>query len=162
MVAPAEEKNLPAEINPGTIDEATGKLEEGSRDASQNNFQGRYAIRHEWTGAIACASPVRHRWGGPPSGESYAGPQPGKDLARAPRGAVKLAQLVAQDVPEVDIKAAGGTTAPAGAPEARSGGKAPSGAPAAHGKGCGCQSSTGTCGGGLLLVAVLFILRRKR
>ena len=30
-----------------------------------NNFQGRYVILHPWTGAIACANPVRGKWGGP-------------------------------------------------------------------------------------------------
>lgn len=30
------------------------KLEEGAKPASVNNFQGRYAIRHRWTGPVAC------------------------------------------------------------------------------------------------------------
>ena len=42
-----------------------GKLEEGARPDSVNNFQARYAIRHPWTGPIRCEHPNRHVWGGP-------------------------------------------------------------------------------------------------
>jgi hypothetical protein len=50
--------------------DAEGNLEEGARPADWggNNFQGRYAIRHEWEGEIACENPVRGVWGGPPGG----------------------------------------------------------------------------------------------
>ena len=37
---------------------AAGTLEEGAIEAPSNNFQARYAIRHEWSGPIACADPV--------------------------------------------------------------------------------------------------------
>jgi MYXO-CTERM domain-containing protein len=147
------------------IDQKTGKLEEGSREDSINNFQGRYAIRHEWTGAISCANPVRNRWGGPPAGESYTGVKAGQDLAHAPRGAVKLPQLVAQDVPEIGIKAAGGAAAPStpagGATPAQSGSE-PTGAKTPHGKGCGCQSGGDGGGGVLLLGLVLLVVWRRR
>jgi uncharacterized protein (TIGR03382 family) len=43
-------------------------LEQGARADSTNNFQARYAIRHPWTGPIACANPQRGRWGGQPGG----------------------------------------------------------------------------------------------
>ena len=102
---------------------AGGTLEEGSVAASTNNFQARYAIRHEWTGAIACANPVRGRWGGPPSGTKQIaqGPVAAKDLAFVPRGKTKLGMIVRQDVPEIDIKAGeaetpAATTTPAPAP----------------------------------------------
>src|SRR5262249_41004023 len=36
---------------------ANGALENGAQSASINNFQGRYAVRHPWTGPIACANP---------------------------------------------------------------------------------------------------------
>jgi MYXO-CTERM domain-containing protein len=138
------------------VDQQTGKLEEGSREDYQNNFQGRYIIRHEWTGPIECASPQRHVWGGPPG--SYGGPSvsPGKDLAHAPRGAEKLPQMVAQDVPEIGIRAAG--SAPISQPTS---GAEPSPGAAAHGKGCGCQSSS-SGGGTLVLVAAALLLRRRR
>jgi hypothetical protein len=84
---------------------ANGKLEERSRPDSTNNFQARYAIRHEWTGAIACKDPRRGIWGGPPAGESGGGVKAAMDLAFAPRGAVQLPALVRQDIPELEVKA---------------------------------------------------------
>ncbi|MFO0591434.1 MAG: DUF2330 domain-containing protein [Polyangiaceae bacterium] len=50
-----------------------GKLESGASASGINNFQGRYAIRHPWTGPVKCASPQRGVWGGPP-GEPYGRP----------------------------------------------------------------------------------------
>jgi len=82
-----------------------GRLEEVARAAGINNFQGRYAIRHAWTGPIKCSNPIRGRWGGPPAGEQQLATQPATNLAFAPRGGVQLASLVAQDVPELAVKA---------------------------------------------------------
>jgi MYXO-CTERM domain-containing protein len=39
-----------------------GALESGTRVGSANQFQARYAIRHAWTGPIACTHPIRGRW----------------------------------------------------------------------------------------------------
>ena len=72
-----------------------GKLEEGAQSDRINNFQARYAIRHPWTGPIACKNPRRGVWGGPPAG--VAGdtrPTPATDLAFAPRGQVALGALL--------------------------------------------------------------------
>jgi len=80
-----------------------GKLEEGAQASSVNNFQGRYAIRHRWTGPIACANPHRNVWGGPPDGGS-SGPEPALNLAFAPRGEVKLATSISGDVPELGLR----------------------------------------------------------
>src|SRR6185369_2312148 len=78
-----------------------GELEEGALPAPLNNFQGRYAIRHPWTGPIECANPRRGIWGGPPSGQTGdTGPKAARDLAFAPRGGVDLASLVRANVPE--------------------------------------------------------------
>ncbi len=143
-----------------------GKLEEGAQPSSMNNFQARYAIRHEWTGPVECKEPHRGIWGGPPGGEP-ARAQAGRDLAFAPRGQVQLAQLVAQDVPELDVKAAGAGAPPtSGArpkvdPPADLGTGAP---PAAAKKGCGCGATDP--GGALALVLGLGALhvrgRRRR
>ncbi len=80
-----------------------GKLEERSRPASTNNFQARYIIRHWWTGKIACASPRRGVWGGPPGG---GGSQPiaATGLAFARRGA-SLPRLVVKNIPEIGVRA---------------------------------------------------------
>jgi hypothetical protein len=77
-----------------------GRLEQGARPAQYggNNFQARYAIRHPWTGPVACANPVRGRWGAPPNG---AAPPTvaARDLADAPRGRVRLATMVRSPIP---------------------------------------------------------------
>ena len=80
-----------------------GKLEEGAQESSINNFQGRYIIRHWWTGKIACKNPRRGIWGGPPRGTQQIAA--GRGLAFAPRGKVKLARVVKQAIPELGIKA---------------------------------------------------------
>jgi MYXO-CTERM domain-containing protein len=149
------------------VDEKTGKLEEGAKEDSMNNFQGRYAIRHEWTGPIACKEPHRNRWGGPPSSEPYNGPQAGLDLAHAPRGKAELAKMVEKDVPEIGVKAAGAGASP---PAAGGGsttkpapsGSEPNGAKAPHHNGCGCSSSGGGAGVGLIVVGVGLVLSRRR
>lgn len=82
-----------------------GKLEEGSKPAGRNNFQGRYAMRHEWTGPIECKEPVRGRWGGPPAGTSQSAPKAATDLAFVARDKTVLANVIAQDVPELGLVA---------------------------------------------------------
>ncbi len=83
---------------------ADGELEHGSRHSDWNNFQGRYAIRHEWEGPIECDDPIRGRWGGPPEGQSR-GPEPATDLAFAPRGQLQLPQVVTSPIPELGVDA---------------------------------------------------------
>jgi hypothetical protein len=73
-------------------------VETGAKPDSTNNFQGRYVIRHKWTGAVACANPRWGEWGGPPDGNPPM-PVPALDLAFAPRGA-DLAALVKSPLPE--------------------------------------------------------------
>ena len=77
-------------------------LEKGARPDSYNNFQGRYAIRHEWTGPINCPNPNRHVWGGPPNGQGNNGPVPATNLAAAPRGNLKLADHVTDGLDDVE------------------------------------------------------------
>jgi hypothetical protein len=81
----------------------TGELEHGAQPASMNNFQGRYAIRHPWKGAIACANPHRGVWGGPPMGTPGSAPRAAQDLAFVARGAVELPALLRSDVPELGL-----------------------------------------------------------
>jgi hypothetical protein len=80
-----------------------GKLEEGAQPSSVNNFQGRYAIRHRWTGPVACANPRRGVWGGPPNGGGTA-PQAALNLAFVARGGVQLAASIHGDVPEIGLR----------------------------------------------------------
>jgi hypothetical protein len=146
---------------------AGGGLEEGAKPSGINNFQGRYAIRHPWEGAIECESPRRGNWGGPPDGQK-------KQIAAAtgtafaPRGNLGLANVIRSGVPALGIagKPAGSAAAvePVSAPEdhvavdkedieaARKRTKQ---------KECGCQSSgEGALGGALVLL--LLVASRPR
>jgi hypothetical protein len=81
------------------------ELEEGARPDQINNFQGRYIIRHPWTGPIQCENPQRGVWGGPPGG-GQPPTRAAQDTAFAPRGKVELASFVTTPVAELDLKAA--------------------------------------------------------
>jgi MYXO-CTERM domain-containing protein len=125
-----------------------GRLEERAHPDGINNFQGRYAIRHAWTGPIQCANPVRGVWGGPPDGNEIA-IQPATKLGLAPRGKVQLPSLLAQDVPELGVKA---VPLPGGGGFQR------------KPQGCGCTTDDagGLAGGGALAGLVLLFVRRRR
>ena len=135
---------------------AGGQLEEGAQPSDTNNFQGRYAIRHMWTGAIRCEHPKRGMWGGPPQevmhmGYQPIGAKPALDLAFAPRGQVQLASAVVRDIPEIGVRAgASAQTAPPPPPS--------TGTPAPKKTGCGCDTG-GAAAGPLVLLA---LLRRRR
>jgi hypothetical protein len=71
-------------------------------DAGENNFQGRYIIRHYWEGAVKCDNPRYGNWGGPPGGGAHS-PQAAKGLASAPRGALQLPKVIRSPVPTLGI-----------------------------------------------------------
>ncbi len=131
------------------VRDGQGRLEERARPDGMNNFQGRYAIRHPWTGPVRCENPIYGRWGGPPDGNQIA-TQPATNLAFAPRGKAQLPSLVAQDVPELDVKA--GRPVPGGAGFQN------------RPQGCGCSTGDlgGLAGGALLAGLSMFVLRRRR
>ena len=121
-----------------------GKLEKGAREDSINNFQGRYVIRHRWTGPVRCVNPEWGRWGGPPDGGSSI--LAARDLASAPRGSIALPAIVREDVPEIGVV----STAPPTI-AARSG--------------CGCTATSEGVGLGLGLASLLgagMAARRRR
>jgi MYXO-CTERM domain-containing protein len=136
------------------------KLEEGAVPFNINNFQARYAIRHPWTGPVACANPSRGVWGGPPDGQQIAtGPGQARaalDLAFAPRGKVQLARMVKQDVPEIDVAMDERSPAPKQAPPA---GKRPE--PKREQKGC-ATGGAADLGAALLVALFLVGLARRR
>jgi hypothetical protein len=68
-----------------------------------NNFQGRYIIRHYWSGKVACNDPQYDRWGGPPGNEVARPTMAAKGLALAPRGKVQLRGSVRSPVPLLGI-----------------------------------------------------------
>lgn len=158
-------------------------LERGSRSSSRNNFQGRYAIRHAWTGPVECANPRRGVWGGPPPGVSgSSAPTPALDLAFAPRGKAKLASFVAGDIPELKVSSSASDPQPAGGsfakpppdqpPTSATGAGAGNPAPSAPEPGKqktskGCTAAGGVPGAGTLMLicgvlGVIAILGRRR
>ncbi|MEM6995715.1 MAG: DUF2330 domain-containing protein [Myxococcota bacterium] len=89
---------------------AEGGVEQGLVKSNVNNFQARYAIRHEWKGKVRCRDPRYGIWGGPPSQSGQVGPvkpKPAQDLAFAPRGR-SLAEYMVKPVSELDGVAAPG------------------------------------------------------
>ena len=91
----------------GGLGDSGAKLQEGG----ENNFQGRYIIRHYWSGPVACVNPQYGRWGGPPRGELSAqrkgganrGAEAAQDLANAPRGKISLRSVVQSPVPTLGL-----------------------------------------------------------
>ncbi|MEJ7603061.1 MAG: DUF2330 domain-containing protein [Kofleriaceae bacterium] len=152
--------------------ESNGKIEEGWQTASVNNFQGRYAIRHRWTGPLACQSPVWGRWGGPPAdvrsrpGFEPTGVKPAVDLAFAPRGGIDLPKVVRRDVPELDLKAVSAAiatptpTAPSTVPATPADKFTPR---ETTKKGCGCDAGAEPSAFGLFgLLGLGLLVRRRR
>ncbi|MGK0362119.1 MAG: hypothetical protein ACI9U2_004439 [Bradymonadia bacterium] len=85
----------------GAFGPSTGVLETGARTSASNNFQGRYAIRHPWTGPIACETPRRGMWGAKRKGTSK--PASASGMAPVKRGAVSLSKAVRAGIPELGI-----------------------------------------------------------
>jgi hypothetical protein len=79
-------------------------LDTGAGPASDevNNFQGRYIIRHYWTGPVKCQNPRYGAWGGPPNGGAPE-PEAARGLALAPRGKVALKKVVQSPVPSLGL-----------------------------------------------------------
>jgi hypothetical protein len=82
--------------------EAEG-LRQTAVEAQYNNFQGRYAIRHPWTGAVACKDPIYGVWGGDPNGAGLS-TQAARETAFSKRDPELLAKLAEADVPVFELK----------------------------------------------------------
>jgi hypothetical protein len=67
-----------------------------------SNFQGRYIIRHYWTGPVKCQSPHYGIWGGPPDGE-HKPAESARGLGLAPRGKVALRSMVQSPIPSLGL-----------------------------------------------------------
>jgi MYXO-CTERM domain-containing protein len=155
------------------VQNGQGGLEEGAQPSVQNNFQGRYAIRHVWTGPIRCEHPRRKIWGGPPPevaqqpGFQYTGIKPAVGLAFAPRGEIQLAQVVRRDIPELGITAGAAAAMPPASGSAASTGTpspVPLDLPPRTKSGCGCATSNprDALGGAVLLGVGMLVARRRR
>ena len=153
-----------------------GVLETGAVPASTNSFQARYAIRHEWKGAIACKEPRRGVWGGPwpDAGVAESSPVAAQKLAYAPRGNLTLAAFVPSGVPELAVAAGGAGAAPTSSASAASSASGEAGAdaggplPSTPASRCGCRvvgsSSDGSriFGAGLSTLVLAVLARRRR
>jgi hypothetical protein len=154
-----------------------GALETGALPSAASSFQARYAIRHEWPGAITCKEPKRGVWGGawPDADAGSAAPIAAQKLAYAPRGKVTLASFVPAGVPELGMLAGAGPSAGASASGAAAAGTGMDAGAGDGGAGmspprsrCGCRvigsttplSIRGVAAIGSLLV--VFVGRRRR
>jgi hypothetical protein len=81
-------------------------LEQGAKPDPFNNFQGRYAIRYPWKGAVKCANPVYGRWGGPWPNEAQAaaGSKSATDTAFVARDPAKVEALAESPIAELQVK----------------------------------------------------------
>jgi MYXO-CTERM domain-containing protein len=129
-----------------------GAIERGAQTSQYNNFQGRYVIRHPWTGPVSCASPQRGVWGGPPGGSGAPQVKPAMNIAFEPRGQVELGSLLRTEVKDDDFR----TSAADPGTSFRTSGIQPRG-------GCaGCSSGPGGFAGLALLMAATFLALRRR
>ncbi|HEX4451817.1 MAG TPA: DUF2330 domain-containing protein [Kofleriaceae bacterium] len=131
------------------VPDAHGEVPTAVEHASFNNFQGRYMILHPWLGEVACATPVRGTWGGPPAGQQQLATQAATNTAFAPRGKVELATLLAKDAPQIGVLLSNPVDPPR--PKER---------PQACG---GCETTGGGAAvmfGGVVIVGL--VLRRRR
>jgi hypothetical protein len=128
-------------ITGGREEWSDGALAKTARPDPTNTFQARYAIRHAWTGPIACKEPRRGVWGGPPreseAGASTAAPAPvaAQKTAFAPRGSMALASFLVDGAKDLGLASgADGGPAPSDAGMAGAeGGAAADGGAAAEG-----------------------------
>jgi uncharacterized protein (TIGR03382 family) len=98
-----------------------GKLEQGARPDSSNNFQARYVIRHPWAGPMACKNPTRGVWGGQPGRDPWSSGSPevkaASKIGLLPRaGALSLASFVRGAMPPESLLSNGGPTPFLGVP----------------------------------------------
>lgn len=120
--------------------------------STHNNFQTRFAIRHPWTGPVACSSPERGVWGFPPPGVPWSPTRAAQNLAFAGRG-LSVDAYLATTPPHSPPPVATATTSPAPArPAARARGR------------FGCDVGMGSASDGPwgLALLVLGALRRRR
>lgn len=128
---------------------ADGRLERGPQASTYNAFQARYAIHTPYLGPLTCPTATRGVF------EPKAGvAQISRASAFAKRGALKLADTVAADIDELDVRASGTTAGSANlvpGPKRRQ-----------DRAGCSCQSSEDPRGVAAVILAVVLLIRRRR
>jgi hypothetical protein len=141
-----------------------------------NNYQARFVVRHPWKGPVACQSPERGVWGGPPKGAKPAASKKiaQVDLAKALVGGppdLEAFKLVGDVVVKPDPATPGPAKPgpakpdqPAPATPSASSSAAPGASPAPEG-GCACETRVGSAPLGFaawLLLALAWGARRAR
>lgn len=130
-----------------------------------NNFQSRYVVRHPWKGKIACHSPRRGFWGGPPKGEKLSkfGTKKIAQLGDVVVGALpdSSAFEIAYEAPPAPPPTPSATPDPAGSGDTESGLPLPSAsagvpAPAPQDDGCGCTVAASVDADWRAVVALAF------
>lgn len=140
------------------IRNSDGSLEKGVMNSgSDNQFQGRYIIRHEWTGGAKCENPIFGRWGGPENSDVPPPPAAAPSantVGNAPKATpkVSLASLIRQDISEVGVKADSGKVASGTLPGADPPKQTPT-------SGCSTAASSGSA---WALVVLMFLGIRRR
>jgi len=74
------------------------------KKSSQNQFQGRYIIRHYWEGEVSCEEPRYGVWGGPNGRKGKGKVRAGGSLGRAQSGDLELSSVVRSALPQLKIK----------------------------------------------------------
>ncbi|MBW2464026.1 MAG: DUF2330 domain-containing protein, partial [Deltaproteobacteria bacterium] len=146
-----------------------GELPTEASHSGANNFQGRYIIRHAWEGEVACDSPRRGMWGGPPSDQSPDGDRStlaaATNLGTQARGGVQLAALLKQPLPALGLTQVGADFVPEPevAPEQTMPVAETAAQTAAADGGCGsCSAAGGPAPLPLAFVLALWILSLRR
>ncbi|MDB4954690.1 MAG: hypothetical protein JWO36_2259 [Myxococcales bacterium] len=129
-------------------------IEYGAKPSEENYFQGRYIVRHWWTGPMTCANPQRGVWGGPPDGGANQVIAASK-IAFAPRGRMELGSVIQRDLWEIGYKKG---TAPA--PKAPSGGGFSK--PPQNGAGVKAMGLGAGALGAMLLLGLGSVITRRR
>ncbi len=139
--------------------QSDGSLETGAAPSgTDNQFQGRYVIRHEWVGGAKCDNPVFGRWGGPNNRDQPSPPDAAPSantLGMAPKAAtpVSLASLIRHDIAEVGVKADTSKAAETG--------KLPDGNPPKQTPTSGCSTASSGTGGWMFAILLLLGFRRR-
>ena len=115
-----EPKALSADLIFRVADPVVGGRADGNGTSSEqdakvakqgpNNFQGRYIIRNYWEKPVTCEKPNYGVWGGPPAssdeglgGGTFDKARAATNLAQAPRGQVKLGQVIRTAIPKLGV-----------------------------------------------------------
>jgi hypothetical protein len=139
------------------VPDPSGMLPRDDTSAGVSQFQARYVMLNPWTDPIACASPRRGIWGGPPAGREAPPPLPATDLAHAKRGGLDLSAMIADVVAAAPPPATGAATPPPATPPA----PVPIERPRRPRRDNGCGTGEATWRAAVILGALLLLRRRR-